>query len=205
MTSDHKCFEVTCVMLPKEHWNQVPWKFIKICGYSDPFLENLKQMSLTPTWLLTPCLLRWQVWLYPRNIVSKSYGNTSMYVGTVINCATNTTYYMYIPHTHTMYRMSDHIVSFWTQFKRDTIVYPHIVVNIKRHVLLPILTSFSFGLPGAALCFLALGFALSSAASCCMTAQSVWNKKEHFLHKEFIDANCCLRGTFYRINVKSIK
>ena len=83
------------------------------------FSKNLNQRSLTPRWLLTPCLLRSHVWLYPRIIVSKSHGNTSMYVDTVINVAkyhihTHTTYYV-----HTKYRMSDHIVSYWTQFRRD--------------------------------------------------------------------------------------
>ena len=90
------------------------------------FSKNLNQRSLTPTWPLTPYLLRSHVWLYPRIIVSKSHGNTSMYVDTVINVAkyyihTHTTYYVtrtYI-HTHTTYRMSDHIVSYWTQFRRD--------------------------------------------------------------------------------------
>ena len=89
------------------------------------FSKNLNQRSLTPTWPLTPCLLRSHVWLYPRIIVSKSHDNTSMYVDTVINFAnyhihTHTTY---IQHTtyyvHTTYRMSDHIVSYWTQFRRD--------------------------------------------------------------------------------------
>ena len=67
--------------------SQVPWKYIKICGYSDPFLKNLNQRSLTPRWPLTPYLLRSHVWFYPRIIVSKSHGNTSMYVDTVINFA----------------------------------------------------------------------------------------------------------------------
>ena len=51
-----------------------------------------------------PRLLRSHVSLYPRIIVSKSHGNTSMYMDTVINFAKNTTYC--IPHT--TYRMSDH-------------------------------------------------------------------------------------------------
>ena len=80
--------------------------------------KNLNQRSLTPRWPLTPCLLRSHVWLYPRIIVSKSHDNTSMYVDTVINFA------KYHIHTqtyilHTSYRMSDHIVSYWTQFRRD--------------------------------------------------------------------------------------
>ena len=69
--------------LPKDHCVQVPWKYIKVCGYSDPFCKNLNQRSVTPRWPLTPHLLRSYVWLYPRIIVSKSYENTSKCVDTV--------------------------------------------------------------------------------------------------------------------------
>ena len=82
------------------------------------FSKNLNQRSLTPRWPLTPCLLRSHVWLYPRIIVSKSHGNTSMYVDTVINFA-NCNIHTHICYVHTTYRMSDHIVSYWTQFRRD--------------------------------------------------------------------------------------
>ena len=83
------------------------------------FAKNMMQRSLTPRWPLTPHLLRSHVWIYPRIIVSKSHGNTSMYVDTVINFAnyhihTHTTYYV-----HTTYRISDHIVSLWSTFRRD--------------------------------------------------------------------------------------
>ena len=91
MTFDPKSVEVTCVTLFKDHCVQVPQKY-KVCGYSDPFFKNLNQRSLTPRWPLTPCLLRAHVWLYPRIIVSKSHGNTSMYVDTVIN-------FVKLPHT----------------------------------------------------------------------------------------------------------
>ena len=86
------------------------------------FSKNLNQRSLTPRWLLTPCLLRSYVWLYPRIIVSESHDNTSMYVYTVINFAKyhkHTTYILHTYYVHTTYRMSDHIVSYWTQFRRD--------------------------------------------------------------------------------------
>ena len=56
-----------------------PWKYIKVCGYSDPFSKNLNQRSLTPRWLLTPHLLRSHMWLYWRITVSKSHENTSKY------------------------------------------------------------------------------------------------------------------------------
>ena len=52
-----------------------------------PFFKNLNQRSLTSRWPLTPHLLKSHVWLYSRFIVSKSHGNTSMYVDTVINFA----------------------------------------------------------------------------------------------------------------------
>ena len=40
--------------LPKNPCIQVPWKYFKVCGYSDPFFKNLNQRSLTPRWPLTP-------------------------------------------------------------------------------------------------------------------------------------------------------
>ena len=85
MTFDPTSVEVLCVTLPKDHCVQVPWKYIKVCGYSDLFCQkkNLNQRSLTPRWPLTPHLLRSHVWLYPRIILSKSHENTSKYVDTV--------------------------------------------------------------------------------------------------------------------------
>ena len=59
------------------------------------FFQKLELKSLTPRWPLTPHLLRSHVWLYPRIIVFKSHGNTSMYVDTVINFAILTKYYIH--------------------------------------------------------------------------------------------------------------
>ena len=56
MTFDSTSVEVLCVTLRKDHCVQVPWKYIKVCGYSDPFCKNLNQRSLTPRWSLTPHL-----------------------------------------------------------------------------------------------------------------------------------------------------
>ena len=84
MTFDPTSVEVLCVTLPKNHCVQFPWKYIKVCGYSDLFCKKkLNQRSWTPRWPLTPHLLRSHVWLYPRIIVSKSHENTSKYVDTV--------------------------------------------------------------------------------------------------------------------------
>ena len=83
MTFDPTSVEVLYVTLPKDHCVQVPWKYIKVCGYIDLFWKNLKRKSLTSRWPLTPHLLRSHVWLYPRIIVSKSHENTSKYVDTV--------------------------------------------------------------------------------------------------------------------------
>ena len=175
MTFDPTSVEVLCVTLPKDHCVQVPWKYIKVCGYSDLFCKkNLNQRSLTPRWPLTPHLLRSHVWLYPRIIVSKSHENTSKYVDTVNLFAKTWTEghwplddlwphickehmcdstqgsfcpspmgihqymriqwsilqklphtYIHILHTHTTYRISDHIVSFWTTFRRDNKMRKH--------------------------------------------------------------------------------
>ena len=118
----HICWGHMCDST-KDHCVQVPWKYIKVCGYSDPFCKHLSQRSLTPRWPLTPHLLRSHVWHYPRIIMSKSHGNTSKYVDTVINFANYHIHITYILHTtyipRTTYRMSDNIVSFWTQFRRD--------------------------------------------------------------------------------------
>ena len=67
---------------------------------------------------LTLHMLRSHVWLYPRITVSKSHRNTSMYVDIVINFAKYHIHTTYIHKVHITYRMSDHIVSFWTQFRR---------------------------------------------------------------------------------------
>ena len=84
MAFDPTSVEVLCVTLPKDHCVQVPWKYIKVCGYSDLFCKKHEpEGSLTPRWPLTPHLLRSHVWLYPRIIVSKSQENTSKYVDTV--------------------------------------------------------------------------------------------------------------------------
>ena len=40
MTFDPTSVEVTCVTLPKDHCVQVLWKYIKVCGYSDPFAKT---------------------------------------------------------------------------------------------------------------------------------------------------------------------
>ena len=123
MTFGPTSVEVTCVTFPKDKCIQVPWKCITVCGYSDPFYKNLNhQRLLTPRWPLSPHLLRSHVFLYPRIIVSKSHGDTLVYVDTVIRfakvCKTLqtkiTTYYI-----NTTYKISDHIVDFWTKFRRD--------------------------------------------------------------------------------------
>ena len=119
MTFDPISVEVTCVTLPKDHCVQVHENTSKYVDTVTIFAKkNMNQRSLIPRWPLTPHLLRSHVWLYPRIIVSKAHGNTSMYVDTVITFAN------YHIHTHTYYvrttyRISDHIVSFWTTFRRD--------------------------------------------------------------------------------------
>ena len=42
MTFDPTSVEVTCVTLPKDHCMQVPWKYVKLCRYSDSFFKKKK-------------------------------------------------------------------------------------------------------------------------------------------------------------------
>ena len=63
------------------------------------FSKNFNQRSVTPSWPLTPNLLRSHVQLYPRITTSKSHGNTSTYVDTVTifqNFNQATTYYIHM-------------------------------------------------------------------------------------------------------------
>ena len=91
------------------------------------FSKNLNQRSLTPRWPFNPMSVEVTCVTLPKDHcvqVSKSHDNTSMYVDTVINFAkyhihTHTTYILHTTYIHTTYRMSDHIVSYWTQFRRD--------------------------------------------------------------------------------------
>ena len=81
------------------YYVQNQWSHSLFLNYFQARQKNLNQRSLTPRWPLTPCLLRSHVWLYARIIVSKSRGNTSMYVDTVINFAN---YHIHsLPHTYT--------------------------------------------------------------------------------------------------------
>ena len=132
MTFDPKSVEVTYVTLSKDHCVQVPWKYIKVCGYNNLFFKNLNQRSLTPKWPLTPHLLRSHAWLYPRIIVSKSHGNTSMYVERVINFAK---YHILHVHTPTIQNewSHDHIVSFWTQVRQAKIHFPTRIFSLSLH------------------------------------------------------------------------
>ena len=91
------------------------------------FSNNLNQRSLTPTWPLTPCLLRSHVWLYRKDHcvqVPWQYINVCGYSDQFCKLPhTHTTYLLYIHTTYyilrSTYRMTDHIVAYWTQFRRD--------------------------------------------------------------------------------------
>ena len=70
-TWPHFCWGHICNST-KDHCVQVPWKYIKVCGYRDHFLKTLSKRSMTPSdprWPLTPLLLRSHVRRYLRVIV----------------------------------------------------------------------------------------------------------------------------------------
>ena len=127
----HICW-VTCVTLPKDHYVQVPWKYIKVCGYSDPFCKNLNQRPLTPRWTKGhwPLDDLWHhiCWGHMCDSTQGSLCPSPMEIHQcmwiqwpILQITT------YILHVHTtyiwvlfyIYFMSHHIVSFWTKFRRD--------------------------------------------------------------------------------------
>ena len=105
-----------------------------------PFFQKLEPKVIDPRWPLTPHLLKSNVCLYPRIIVSKSHGNTSMYADTVINFVKYHIHTDIHTHVHTTYRMSDQIVffwtkfrqAFWTKFRRDKNTHSSIVFMIRN-------------------------------------------------------------------------
>ena len=82
MTFDPKSFEVTCVTLPKDQCNQVPWKY-KVYGNSDPFSKTWTKGHWPQDDLWPQVFLRSHVWLFQRIIAAKSHENSSKYVDTV--------------------------------------------------------------------------------------------------------------------------
>ena len=130
------CFKFFC---KKGHCIHILWCIFMGLGHNDRWVEShirpqqmWGQRSSRGQWPLVGNLQNWS--LYPHTLMHShgtwtQCGNTSMYVDIVINFAnyhihTHTTYmhtYTYYIHTytHTTYRISDHIVSFWTTFRRD--------------------------------------------------------------------------------------
>ena len=124
MTFDPTSVEVTCVTLRKDHCVQVPWKYIK-------YVDTVILLAKTWTKGHWPLDDLWPhiCWGHMCDstqgiIVSKYHWNTSMYVDTVINFAN---YHIHTPYyiLRTTYRMSDHIVSFWTQFSKHKNCFLH--------------------------------------------------------------------------------
>ena len=49
MTFDPTSVEVTCVTLPNDHFYlKVHKKYVKVCGYGDPFFKNLEPKVIDP-------------------------------------------------------------------------------------------------------------------------------------------------------------
>ena len=118
MTFDPTSVEVTCVTLPKDQCVQVPWKYIKVCEYSDLFAKTWTKghWPLDDLWThicwghmcdstqgsLCPSPMGIHQWMW----IQWSILQIITYILRTYNTV------------HTTYRMSDHIVSFWTQFRR---------------------------------------------------------------------------------------
>ena len=98
----HMCDSTQGYLYPSPMKIQSTWIQWPLCQKLKP--KKVIDLSRLP---LTPCLLRSHVWLYPRITVSRSNGNTSIYVDTVINFAKYHihTYYTYCIHIHYLYTL----------------------------------------------------------------------------------------------------
>ena len=116
MTFDPKSVRVTCVTLPKDHCVQVPWKYIKVCGYSDPFSKTWTKghWPLDDLW---PHIC----WGHMCDSTQGSLCPSPMEIHQCMwikwSILQNTTYYRTCYGLRTEWVIT--FVSFWTQFRRD--------------------------------------------------------------------------------------
>ena len=116
MTFDPTSIEVTCVTLPKDHFLKVPWKYVKVCGYSDPFFfQKLEPKVIDPRCVTLPKDHCVQVLWKNINVC----GYSDQFCKIPHTYYAHTTYILCTYYICTTYRISDHIVSFWTKFRWD--------------------------------------------------------------------------------------
>ena len=87
-----------------------------LCGYRDPFLKTLNERSLDPYMTFDPTSVAVTCVTLPKDHcvrVPWEYVNVCGYSDQFCKTSTKITTY----NIHTTYRMSDHIVSFWTKFR----------------------------------------------------------------------------------------
>ena len=110
MTFDPITDEVTRAQTPRHHWTQVSLKSIEACVYSIPKTTGLTMLTnrvnnvkvqwpqMTPTWPLTPSLIRWHVHKLLGIIGPKFHWNPSKHV---CIASKNTGLTMLTTHIHT--------------------------------------------------------------------------------------------------------
>ena len=102
MTFDPKSVKVTCATLPKDNCAQVLWKYIQVCGYSDPFYKNLNQRSLTLD-DLWPHICWGHVCDSTQGSLSPSFMEMHQCMWIQWSILQNTTYYIHTTYIHTTY------------------------------------------------------------------------------------------------------
>ena len=123
MTVDPKSVEVTCVTIPKDHCVQVPPKIYQsMCGYSDPFSKTWSKGHWPLDDLWPHVCWRHMCDSTQGSLCPSPMGIHQCWYSDQF-CRIPHTYYIHTDGTYdTTYRMSDHndhIVSYWTQFRRD--------------------------------------------------------------------------------------
>ena len=113
--------EVTCVTLPKDHFVQVPWKYIKVCGYSDPFSKTWTKGH----WFLDD-LWPQVCWSHMCDSTQGSLCPSPMEIHqcmwiqwSILHIFNQDFHILRTYYKLRTYRMSDHIVSSWTKFRWD--------------------------------------------------------------------------------------
>ena len=116
MIFDPTSVEVTCVTLPKDHCVQVPWKYINV--------DTVTLSAKTWTKGHWPLDDLWPHICWGHMCDSTQGSLCSSPMGNINVCGYSDQFWKYHIHTtyyilRTTYRMSDRIVSFWTQFRQD--------------------------------------------------------------------------------------
>ena len=187
MTFDPMSVEVTCVTLPKDHFVQVPQKYIEVCGYTDPIFQKLEK-GHWPIDDLWPHVC----WGHMSDSTQGSMCPSPLGIHQCIWIQRSILQNYHILHTyilHNTYRMSDHIVSHWTQFRWDNDWFTLLISLHLSIYLCAAITWCSYVCLNWAYCTLHLVCRMCKLHSMTNATQWSWLTGLKYLFTRSIDAN----------------